>query len=359
MKEEKMMKKTMMLLTASLPILAAAEEDCCPIWPPAAVESCQLPSGYFYPAQYPVGNCLNLVVAAEFLYWEINIDDVASIATKFAGTFAGDPNTLVTDLTEFEHDQGYRPGFKVAAGIGLPCYDNWDLDLEYTWYNHKTTNTFNAPGPFEFIVTKFVPVIYNVASDSLRSERRFNLNFLSGVVGKSFYLSERFIVKAGVGLKSWWAKDHHDMFFSTIDNQLGTQSSKSGLWGIGPYVRAQIKALLWCGTYIQGKAGVWTTYSRLNKYRVDTNYPAIPAIGFPGFRDVETQDRFNWTVRLFYEGGIGLGWGTYFCDNGYHMDFLVGYDIIANYVAYYATSVGNPMKALYMQGLSIRAQLDF
>lgn len=361
-----MLKNTIIMLTASLPILAAADEAsdsgqyCCPLLPPEPVESCQLPVGYFYPAQYAIRNCgVDLTVAGEFLYWEINEDDVESVGTKLSGTFAGDPNTLVTDFTLLSHQQKYRPGFKIAAGIGFPCFDNWVFDVEYTWFNHRTTNTFNAPGPFEFIETKFVPVAYGVASSALKSERRMNLNFLFGTVGKSFYLSQRLIVKTTVGLKSWWAEEHNNLFFNTFAGQVGTQFTKSGLWGIGPYVTAQIRALLWGGIYIQGKAGVWTTYTRLNKYRVDTNFPAVAGAGFPGFRDVETQDSSPWTVRMFYEGGVGLGWGTYFCNCGYHLDFVVGYDMMTNYVQHYALSVGLANKAFYSQGLSVRAQLDF
>ena len=97
-----MLKNTIIMLTASLPILAAADEAsdsgqyCCPLLPPEPVESCQLPVGYFYPAQYAIRNCgVDLTVAGEFLYWEINEDDIESVGTKLSGTFAGDPNTLV------------------------------------------------------------------------------------------------------------------------------------------------------------------------------------------------------------------------------------------------------------------------
>lgn len=351
-------------MMTALPLLAVADEPLdeqpfC-LLPPDPIESCQIPSGYFYPAQYSIRNCgVMFNVASEFLYWEINEDDVESVGTKFAGAFAGDPNTTITDLTLFSHEQGYRPGFRVAAGMGFPCFDEWQFEVEYTWFHHRTTNTFTAEGPFEFIVTKFVPVTYNVASSSLKSERRLNLNFLTGTVGKSYYLGKRLIVNATIGLKSWWASDHHNLFFTTLNGQLGTQFTKLGLWGIGPYVASQIKALLWWGTYLSGKARIWTTYTRFNHYRVDTDYPAVPGAFFPGFRDVETQHSSPWVVRLFYEGGLGLGWGTYLCNCGYHVDLLVSYDMMTNYVAPYPLSIGIPLRTIYAQGLSVRAQLDF
>lgn len=354
------MNKIFLILSASLPILAAAEDsECYCLLPPEPVESCQLPVGIFYPGQFYLGNsCVNLSVAGEFLYWEVNPDSLEQIATKFAGTFAGGPGTLTT-LTSISHYQCYRPGFKVAVGMGLPCFDQWDFDLEYTWFQHQTTKHFTATGNGEFIVSKFIPHIYFVASTDLRSDRRFNLNFLQGVVGKSFYLSKRFLVKASCGLKSWWASEKQDLTFTTLNGLIGTQVTKVGLWGIGPYVNANIKALLWCGTYIQGKAGIWTAYTRQNKYHTTTNFPAVPAVGFPGFIDDETQTGKLWLVRLFYEGGVALGWGTYFCDCGYHVDLSVGYDMMANYVGPYGVTIGNHLKAFYYQGFSVRAQLDF
>src|SRR2546425_6916816 len=107
------MKKIFLILSASLPILASADDaDCCYcLLPPEPVESCQLPVGILYPAQYYLGNYgVNLTVAGEFIYWEVNPDSLEQIATKFAGTFAGGPGTLTT-LTSISHYQGYRPGF--------------------------------------------------------------------------------------------------------------------------------------------------------------------------------------------------------------------------------------------------------
>lgn len=347
-----MLKNTLIAVLASSPILGYAQ------YPPAPVESCEIPVGYFYPAQYALGNSsFNFTLAGEFLYWKVNEDDVEEIATRLEGTFATGEGT-VTKFDLLSHQQGYRPGFKIAAAIGFPCYDNWVFDAEYTWFHNRTTNTFGTE-PGQIIVSKFVPVSYNVISSFLKSVLTMHLNFLQGTVGKSFYLSERFIVKVGVGIKSWWASQNHDLFFNVVTGELGTQFTKVGLWGIGPYVSTQIRALLWCGIYLQGKAGVWPTYTRMNKYRAQTNFPAVPNAFFPGFRDDETFHQHPWLTQLFYEGGVALGWGTYFCDCGYHIDVLVGWDLMTNYIGHYPLSVGLPNKPFYYQGLSVRAQLDF
>lgn len=359
-----MIKKTFFILSASLPLLASADEargdnsDCCPLLPPEPVASCQLPVGYFYPAQYALRNCgVNLNASGEFLYWELNEDSLEQIATRITGLFAGGTG-LETTFDLLSHYQGYRPGFRVGIGMGLPCYDNWDFDLEYTWFNHKTTKHFSASGEGDIIVGQFIPTIYDVASTGLRSERRMNLNYLYALVGKSFYLSQRFIVKTGCGLKAWWMDEDFNLRFNMITTDIGTQSTKLKMWGIGPYVQAKIRALLWCGTYIQGKAGVYTTYNRQHKYRTETNFPAITGF-FLGFTDDQTTAGKQWAVRLFYEGGVALGWGAYFCNCGYHADLSVGYDMMSTYSAGFAVTVGNRLRAFYYQGLSVRAQLDF
>jgi len=353
-----MLKSTVNLLLASLPILAYAEDtaDCCPLLPPEPVESCQLPVGYFYPAQFTFGNCCAVYTfGGEFIYWKFQIDDAPVDATIWQ---FGTTGVLTQQLVA--HSQGYRPGFKIAAGIGLPQFDNWNIDAEYTWFYNTTKKRFNAPQN-GFVFPKLVPALFPLASTSLETKQKMHLNYFHTTIGRAFYLSERLIVKPAVGVRVWWASFELDLFFNVINGTLGTQFTKQGWWGVGPYLTADIKGLLWCGTYLYGKAGLYPTYSRSNKYRVSTNYPAVvsPLGPFPGLVNTQTNRSQPWVTQLFYEGSIGLGWGTYLCDCSYHMDFSVGYDMMTNYIIVVDLSSGLPLRTFAYQGLSVKAQFDF
>jgi hypothetical protein len=67
------------------------------------------------------------------------------------------------------------------------------------------------------------------------------------------------------------------------------------------------------------------------------------------------------TLRPVLETYLGLGWGSYFCDNDFHFDLSVGYDFNVhwNYVTR-LTDMGaiNPGN-LYLHGLNVQARFDF
>lgn len=352
-----MLKKTTIVLAASLSILGYCDEyddgQCCPLTPPDPVESCQLPVGYFYPAQYLFGDCcMDIYAAGEFIYWELNQDSFAFVGRKNIINATGG-----VDITTLVHNQRYQPGFKVAIGMGFPGIDNWNVELEYTWFHHTSTNHFNAPAngfiqpPFP--ADLFNPALFGLGADSLRSKRKFDLDFIHAIMGRPFYLSQRLIVSAGVGLKGWWSKLDTDLLFTIPGGFQGTQLTKNTLWGIGPYVQADIKALVWCGAYLFGKAGVWPTYTRFTKMQIDNNFPTADVI------NIEKVGHFTYIAQLFYSGQIGLGWGTYFCDCGYHLDFRIGYDMMTNYIRGTTITSGQAFREFYYQGLSIKAQFDF
>jgi len=353
------MKKTFLLLAASLPVLGHSDDTCCTpsLLPPEPIESCELPVGYFWPAQFTFDCGWNLSFAGEFIYWELNRDSECILGTK--SQFSNDGRENFEQI--LIHRQGYRPGFKVAMGMGLPGFDNWTFNAEYTWFHHKSTNFFSADGgfiiPSNFLIALDPALFFNSPAASLRSNLRFNLDFLTTTVGRPFYLSQRFMVDVQVGLKTWWSSLHTDLVFDLLSGLPGTTRTKSGLWGIGPYVSAEVKGLLWCGTYLYTQAGIWSPYTRFNKYHTETNFPGVGPI--PALANLEHNQTFYYTTQLFYEGGAGLGWGTYFCDCSYHMDLIIGYEMMTTFVRGYALVTGSPHREFYYQGLTVKAQLDF
>ncbi|MBS0629058.1 MAG: hypothetical protein JSS30_02395 [Verrucomicrobia bacterium] len=363
-----MLKKSLVLVAASLPIIGYSEglndsADCCPMLPPDPIESCQVPVGYFWPAQYTFDNCnTDISVAGEFLYWELNSDSACAVGTKTepAADFLENRQTVLV------HHQGYKPGFKVSAGIGFAEFDNWNFNLEYTWLHAKSSNFFNtSPNGFilprDFLVAFDPALLFFSPASSLRSDLRFHLDYLQATIGRPFYLAQRLIIDADVGLKSWWSSLHSDLTYNLTTGLQGTQKTKSSIWGIGPYVLAQIKGLIGFGTYLYGKAGIWAPYSRFTRYHGTTNFPGIttPFGNIPPLSNVEKDPRFHYTTQLFYEGGIGLGWGTYLCGCDYHIDLLIAYDMMTNFITSYTYTLGLTHREFYYQGLTVKAQFDF
>jgi len=363
---------SLFIAIASLTIVGYCDEEaepnlCCPLIPSEPVESCQLPVGYFYPAQYVLSDrCLECSVYGEFIYWDVNFDD-SRIANRIGGpavNINGAPTGAENILEFLIHHQGYRPGFKVGFGLGLPWYDHWQFNAEYTWIHATTTNRFNAPAD-GILTTPIYLQLGFLPTSSVKSIQKLNLDFVSATLGRDFYLSQRFIIRPFVGLKSWWAAQSQKLFYSITNlffppDAPEFQITKTGVWGVGPYLGTHIEALLWCGMSIVGRAGVWPVYTRTNRYKVVNNFSiTLTPTFFPFLVNEERLHGKVFNTQMFYEGSAGVNWGTYFCDCSYHFNLTVGWDFMTNWEYALVGSSGVPLREFYYQGFSTKIQLDF
>jgi hypothetical protein len=73
------------------------------------------------------------------------------------------------------------------------------------------------------------------------------------------------------------------------------------------------------------------------------------------------------TIRPSVECGLGLGWGTYFMDNDFHVDLAVDYDflffwsqnMIREMVSNLVAGTGYAAPSLYLHGLTFTSRFDF
>lgn len=347
-----MLKSTFLLLVASLPTLAFAEDNecceqyCCPLLPPEPVQSCQLPAGIFYPAKYTLGECSwDLSIRGEFIYWVFARDGgLSSLGNRFR--IVGNE----TNVEELFHRPGYQPGFRVAIGAGLPGCDDTIVNLEYTWFHKTTTNHFRARTG-ELLGPRFFPPGF-FGSSAIRSDFKVHLDFIQLTAGRPFYISQRFIALPKLGVKAWWTDQEENLFFTTLNDVPASQLSKSAAWGIGPYFSVNVQALLWCGFYLAGKAGLWPTYTEFNKHRIVSSFPGALV-------NIERNSDRPYIAQLFYESGGGLGWSTYFCDCSYHLDFALIYEFINTFILDTLFSNGLPQREAFIHGLSVRAEFAF
>ena len=65
------------------------------------------------------------------------------------------------------------------------------------------------------------------------------------------------------------------------------------------------------------------------------------------------------TLRPVIETYLGLGWGSYFCDNNCHLDLSVGYDFNVHFDYITMAVAPSDPSNLYLHGLNIQARFDF
>lgn len=335
-----------------LPLLGFAEPTCCPFVPGDIIEENQVCPGYFYPAMYDVASCVDIIVTADFLYWNASkqLNAIAFEETIIPGVSAH------TDV--IIHRFGYRPGFKVGVGIGLPGFDHFVFNAEYMWYKHTTTTNHTAgPGTFLTTLTGIVPFPFpQPIATHVKSKWNFEINMAQFTFARPFYLGKRLILEPAFGLKAFWYDEKQSIDFNLINGSIGTERSHFKSWALGPYLNLNVKGLLWCGTYIFGKFGFLAPYQKHTKDSFQANN--FPFVGHDQI-DFDFGKKKPYAFEPYLESGVGLGWGRYFNDRCWHADLAVSYDYFGALFLFLA-NIGGPMaKDHWMHGLTVKAQFDF
>lgn len=333
-----------------LPLLGFAD-TCCPLIPGDPIEENQVCPGYFYPALYDVGSCLDISVSGDFIYWNASkqLNAIAFEETVIPGVSAH------TDV--IIHRFGYRPGFKVGIGLGLPGFDHFSFNAEYLSYDHTTTKTHTAgPGQFLTTLAGIVPFpLPQPIATHVESKWHFELNTVQLTFSRPFYLGTRLILDPAFGLKAFWYDEKQSIDFDLITGAVGTQRGHFKSWALGPYVNIKAKGLLWCGTYLLAKFGFLVPYQKHTKDLFQADFPFVGKDQI----DFDFDKKKPYAFEPYLESGLGLGWGHYFCDCSWHADMAVTYDYFGA-LFHFLANIGGPMaKDHWMHGLTVRAQFDF
>lgn len=332
-----------------LPLCAYAEM-CCPLVPGDPIED-QVCPGYYYPALYDTSDCLDISVTADFIYWA---------PQKQLNSYAIENNI---DGAEFHmhvisHRFGYRPGLKVGAGLGLPCFDNIVVNAEYFWFNHATTSSKTAsPGDF---ITPLPGISQNAPapqpiSSSVTSNWRVNIQMAQLTFGRPHYIGQRIILSPWLGLKAVWSHQIQAIDFDLIAGGIGRERNSFKFWAIGPYLSVDAKGLLCGGLYAVGKMGMIVLYQRYTEDNFTTDIPFANPFQVDFFIDGKKPYAFP----TYLESGFGVGWGKYFGCQKYHVDLAITYDYFIAMYLIHAVFGGNLVRDFYMHGLRVKGQFVF
>lgn len=342
-------KKTLSALFALSVCQATYANDCCtPCYKSGEPIQCELPPGIIYPGEYEIDP--DLYVSAEFIYWK---------AQKAGNNYIAYNRNIVgteTDNTLIYHDAGYKPGFRIDAGLGLPCWDHWIVNAAYTWFHHETiTNKSAKPG--DVITAPGGTTLPAFTATSVHSKFRFNLDMLETSLGRPMYTNERMILNAYFGLKGFWY--HQDQMISyAITNAIAGSNNNvaetAHVWGIGPYGGLDAKGLLCYGVYLTGKFELLAAYTKYSKSEQTQDF----TFGATNTHTKAVRNDFygDWP---WIDASLGLGWGTYFgCNCDYHIDIVAAYEFIVQYAAALPGNTFTP-REMYMEGFTLKGQFNF
>lgn len=341
-------------------------------------------AAYSAPASINVNNSgLAFFADVAFTYWYAG-EEGMKIASNGVGSdgiyyFAMNTETLTQSFD-------YKPGFKV--GFGFIGDHEWVYRADYTWFrgtNSFVSNTRDGTVPTAGTVAASTGTNLWVVDDwflegtasgqalsgpKVSSRWKLALDLIDATAGRPFYQAKSLIVSPFAGLRAALIRQSMTVeltelsdLFAEIPAQPIESRNHSNSWAIGPRVGCNGEYLLGCGFRFEGDfAGslLYTKYTSI-KHSEDS-----ASLGFNPGPYKFSMDNYS-ALRPCAELGLGLGWGTYSSNNGYHFDISASYDFMIFWSQNMMrkllddTLTGTSPSAadLFLHGLTLNGRFDF
>ena len=320
-----------------------------------------LPKAYNAPARIDICDGIDAYVTASFIYWK-PLGDQLDLGVAI--TVTDTPDTIkAIKLTT-----GYEAGFKIGLGTHF-SHDDWHLFAQYTRLNGTNSSSFvptvGATGIF--YTSWYLQDISNASAFSftdiplgVKGSWKVEIDKIDLELGRAFYVGTNLITTPFVGASGHWMDQNYRL--TLTDNQtsgggLYDVFYKNKSWAIGPRFGLETKWIFYEGFRLFGYGAFALMYSENdmsgNSTEADTAYTTTKVEEI-NLRDVE-------------ELQIGLGWGSYFTSDKWHMDLSVAYEVQryshTNYMSYYSQLALGALEVnpgdTYFQGLTLTARFDF
>lgn len=334
-------------LIAINPSMLEAEDCCMPEYRPGDIlcddEACVIYSAY-------AGTQLNcgwdVYGWGEFLYlrpWR----STSWVALEIPA-FQDIPTTPQRNLP---HRFGYRPAFSVGLGLVLHNFDDWMLNIDYLWFHHSFKKTMTVVSPVSVASTLgnlIAPFIYN----AVINKSKIHYDIIGVDIQRPNYLGQRVILSPFLGLK-WLTRNFKiSQDFIQAGSGLIDRDATTIKWSsIGINAGFDGKWLLCWGLSLIGKADVALLYPYDRDKLIDVTTFADGVVN-----SNKTPIRH---LDMFARGGMGIGWGSYFCCNRYHLDLAATYDFMGEIPKVDFESGQYQNSSHLLMGLALRCQFDF
>ncbi len=267
----------------------------------------------------------------------------------------------------------FKPGFKVGLGVDLR-HDDWSAFVEYAWFRSTTSMSSSAPGDARggvgvWLFSNWFNRQNNVAATALSSEWTLDMDIIDAALSRPYYQGTHLIFAPIGGFRAQLIRQKLN-----IDAEIFTSSeatpplnatsiSQSDSWAVGPRVGFLGEWHLDCGfRFVGDMAGclLYTRYTKASNSQSPTTTAMNAGEVSAHFTDYDT-------VRAASDFTVGLGWGRYVNCRKYHFDLLATYDfqifwdenMMRQIADTLADGTGHAPSNLYLQGLTVRTQLDF
>ena len=282
----------------------------------------QFMPAYNAPARIDVRGAWDFYAFGSFTYWQARQENMeVAFVQDSRSTFADVDGNYVN--MNFK----YKPGFKVGLGMNFD-HDNWDACVLYTWYrgtDSMSTST-NGQSALVFPVVGH-PEAFDVASyDFGTSSWKLAMDLLDVELARSSYSGMYLTVRPFFGARAGWIRQYLSAQYDGRQPQFANNNTfsatyKSYSWGIGPRAGLYSNWILGQGFRLYGNGAADILYTRYTNLSTDSVVVTNATEG----DHVHTRQKDIDYLRTHMELELGIGWGSYFDNNNWHVDMSAGY----------------------------------
>jgi hypothetical protein len=318
-----------------------------------------------------------------FTYWFAGEEGLAIAET---GVLNSSTAYFPEKISTLFQESDYKPGFKV--GLGTTIDHETVVRLDYTWYRGKNiTHSEVASGTIPTAGTSAVlsgtkvwiindwflqgtPIGQALAASQVSSSWKIGLDLIDAVAGRPMYLARSLSINPFAGLRSAFIRqsmhvqmtESASLFSTNTPTNPITSHTHSHSWSIGPRAGVDAQYLLPYGLRFEGSLAGSLLYTR---YKVKHNEDRASL----GFNNASLQVSYSGysALRPAAEFGLGMGWGMYFYNQDYHIDFSADYDFMIFWAQNMMRKLlddslggtGSASSDLYLHGLTFTSRFDF
>lgn len=357
-----------LLVVAAAPVFGqnktVADSKCCPApadkcCPPKKVceevKKIQLSCAYNAPARIEVRGCWDVYASASFTYWQ-PIQDNMELGVVTTTNADGSTDGIVENF-----NANFKPGFKVALGMNFD-HDSWDTQVQYTWFRGTTSKSRNLDPtvPAEVLLPLWTVPASSEQFFAGSEKWKVHMDLLDWELGRSYYVGKKLTFRPFFAVRGAWIRQNLDVNYTApVFTNLVSEDKVSRSWAVGP------------------RAGLYTDWMFCDGFRLFgngagdilfTRYTTLRSVETVGIVPATVTQRNLDTVRPHLDLELGLGWGSYFDCNNWHIDLSAGYNFQVffdqNMFRHFDDDIAtvnstSPNGNLYLQGLTITARVDF
>jgi len=342
---------------------AAETNDIQPYYPLEESSSLQ---GVCIPSRINIASSWDFFIKGGFLYWNAKKD-----ANEYALSTTQPLNNPPVGSRALRPKALWKPGLKIALG-GTINRDAWTVEAQWTYLLGKAHGASNAPRQ-GYLMPLHISALSRLAhpgAQNISTHWKVYYHTADLFIGKPYYLSSWVVLNPICGFRGAWIKDKLRTQLTAITetgavaiNTL-TETFNQRMWYLGPRVGINTNWLLGYGArvFTDFAGAILFANGRLSKRATSTNYAST--LGYANNEVLDLRAKKRNALRTNFNAAFGFAWGTYFDEQNWYIDLLVGYQF--NYWNDYLSGISSTQEnfntnsgSLYLHGLTSTIRLDF